>query len=178
MRSVSQNPLLVLALCGVAFAPAACADAPITPAHLDEEGHLRANVEQKLFRAPQRAPETQKAEPLQLTAVLASQSEGALEDSTRFVLGEVESVNLHLRADHLGEPRPVTFVWTHGEDRFETMGFLSTSPTLSLATSRPVVEETDLGPWKVEVHGAGPFGATLYERSFEVVVAEDEERKG
>lgn len=147
---------------------AACVDAPITPAQLEADGQLRHDAGQAVFGAEQRAPNRQRAERLQLTAVLAGVGEGPLEDKARFVLGEDESIHLHLRADKLEESRPVTFTWIHGEDRLETMGFLKPTETLK-PYARHELSPEDAGEWTVQVHSGGPFGAVVYEREFEVV---------
>jgi hypothetical protein len=162
-------------ICLALLAPVAgCADAPITPAHLEADGQLRQGLEQHVFGAPERAPEVQTAQALQLTAVLADRAQGPIEDRARFAPGPSASVFLHLRADKLSEPRPVRFVWSRGEQREETMGFLTPSDTLVLAASRAVTP-ADVGRWKVEVVGVSPFGTDplLFEREFEVSLDPD-----
>lgn len=163
MRSSVQ-----LAAAALAALIAGCADAPITPAHLEENGELRADLQQSLFKTPERAQERQTARSLQLTGVLAGEAEGALEDRTVFDAGP--TVFLHLRADRLEEPRPVRYVWSRGEQREETMGFLMPSPTLALAASRRFADE-DAGRWRVEVWALSPFGTDplVFEREFDVV---------
>jgi hypothetical protein len=152
-----------------------CADAPITPAQIQANGQLRAGLQQSEFQNLDRPPARQTAQSLLLTAVLAAQSEGALEDSNRFLAGDEATVFLHLRADKLDEPRPVRFTWTYGEQVEETMGFLMPSETLAMAASH-VLPVEQAGTWTVQVHEVSPFGTDplLFERSFEVVVEEDE----
>ncbi|KIG18288.1 hypothetical protein DB30_01397 [Enhygromyxa salina] len=174
---------------------AACADAPITAGDLQADGQLRAqpaDSQQSVHAASEtNRPKAQVAERLQVTGLVAAQAEGALEDATRFAL-DSESIYLHLRADGLTQPRPVTFVWLHGDQRRETMGFLQPSETLSLAASLPlarfvvegmtppdpqVEQEPDplalTGVWKVEVYGADPSGPNLvFEREFEILTVE------
>lgn len=183
-----HSPLAVLAL----LFTAACADAPITAADIQADGQLRqtASASQSVHSATDFGPQSQRASHLRVTGLLAAQAEGPLEDATRFSL-ESEAIYLHLRADDLSEPRPVTFVWTHsgawGEIRRETMGFLQPAETISLAASLPLVrylehEAADelaedgsvaAGPWKVEVYSADPSGPNLlFERDFEVVEPE------
>jgi hypothetical protein len=159
----------------LAGALAACADAPITPAHLEDDGQLREGLQQSAFRTSDRAPQLQTAQALRLTAVLATQSSGALEDSNRFIADADASVFLHVRADQLEEPRPARFVWSFGELREESIGFLMPSETLSLAASHSLLPE-QAGLWKVEVYEVSPFGTDplLVEREFEVVVEPDE----
>ncbi|EDM79841.1 hypothetical protein PPSIR1_32118 [Plesiocystis pacifica SIR-1] len=172
---------------------AACADAPITAADLQADGQLRerpTSQQNVLAAVPASRPQAQRAERLAVTGLLASEAEGALEDTTRFSV-EGESIHLHLRADDLAEPRPVTFVWTHGDERRETLGFLQPSETLSMAASlpltRPLVRDPDLqddsdgdfdpaahlGLWQVEVYSTDSTGRSLvFEREFEVLTVE------
>lgn len=187
-----RNFLIVAALASLA----ACADAPITAADLQADGQLRqgASSQQSIHAASETNRQAiQTAEQLRVTGLLAPQAEGALEDATRFSL-EAESIYLHLRADDLDEPRPVTFVWTHGEQRRETMGFLQPRETISLAASLPLVEFVEAaeaaaalaaksedapappvltGAWTVEVYSTDQNGRSLvFERDFEVLDAE------
>jgi hypothetical protein len=177
---------------------AACADAPITAADVQADGQLRqqqADSQQSVHAATEtNRPKARVAERLQVTGLVAAQADGPLEDATRFAL-DSESIYLHLRADGLTQPRPVTFVWLHGDQRRETMGFLQPSETLSLAASLPLArfveegmavalpnqlaEQTEPDPlaqagvWKVEVYGADPSGPNLvFEREFEVLTVE------
>ena len=153
-----------------------CADAPVTPAQVADDGQLRPIYAAQSLVNVAPAPAPLQAQNLQLTVVLADTPSGALEDTTTFLYEEPrrgeepKAVHLHLRADNLDAPRPVTIVWTHGEVRTETMGFLGPSETLSLAASLPLVPES-MGAWRVEVHGQSPSGSSLlYERAFEVVL--------
>lgn len=177
------------------LATAACADAPITAADLQADGQLResADQQQQSIHAASKAnqPKAGVAERLRVTGLLAAQSEGPLEDTTRFSL-DAEGIHLHLRADGLSEPRPVTFVWQHGEQRRETMGFLQPSETISPVASLPLAnyvevgfglapagEADDLqepdpialtGAWKVEVYSTDATGRSLvFEREFEIL---------
>ncbi|HEY8377925.1 MAG TPA: hypothetical protein VIK91_15620, partial [Nannocystis sp.] len=82
---------------------------------------------------------------------------------------EAGAVYLHLRADGLVEPRPVTFVWTYGETREEVPGVLAPTTTLALAASHPIGPD-QRGRWKVEVFtrdGSEPT-KPLFSREFEV----------
>ena len=175
---------------------AACADAPITAADLQADGQLReqASSQQSIHAASDvNRPKAQRAERLLVTGLVAAQSEGALEDATRFSL-DSEAIYLHLRADSIDEPRPVTFVWLHGDQRRETMGFLQPSETISLAASLPLARFVDegfapaaldaepagdpdpltlTGGWTVEVYSSDANGRSLvFEREFEVLEAE------
>jgi hypothetical protein len=194
-----RTSLIAAAIVVSGFFTAACADAPITAADLQADGQLReqpADSQQSVHAASEtNLPKAQVAERLQVTGLVAAQADGPLEDATRFAL-DSESIYLHLRADGLTQPRPVTFVWLHGDQRRETMGFLQPSETLSLAASLPLaryVEEgmavtlppdqvdgqvepdplAQAGVWKVEVYSADPSGKNLvFEREFEVLSVE------
>ncbi|MCH9688729.1 MAG: hypothetical protein K0V04_45275 [Deltaproteobacteria bacterium] len=147
-----------------------CVDAPITPDQLEADGQLRSGaLEQSAFSAretttPQRAA--------QISAVLAAEAEGPLEDAKRFP-ADVGQVNLHLRADGLDGARPVVFRWTHRGDAALMNGTLASGDTLSLATSFPIDPERT-GPWTVEILGApsdsGEKPVVLFEREFEIFV--------
>lgn len=169
---------------------AACADAPITAADLQADGQLRTetvNSQQQsiLTASDTNRPKAQKAEQLRVMGLVAPQAEGPLEDATRFSL-ESEAIYLHLRADGLSAPRPVTYVWTHGDQRRETLGFVQPSETISMAASLPLAafveiaeeaEEGDpltlAGSWKVEVFSTDANGRSLvFERSFEIMEPE------
>ena len=191
MRTLLAIAPLVLVLA------AGCADAPITAADLQADGQLRAQdagSQQSVHAASEtNRPKAQVAEQLQVMGLLAGQESGALEDATRFSL-DAEAIYLHLRADELQQPRPVTFVWLHGDQRRETMGFLQPSETISMAASLPLaryVEEgmnpdpevrvepdplAQAGAWKVEVYSTDANGRSLvFEREFEVLPADEYE---
>ncbi|HLT40424.1 MAG TPA: hypothetical protein VK034_29295 [Enhygromyxa sp.] len=172
---------------------AACADAPITAADIQADGQLRQTAspsQQSVHAASEREPKLQTAEHLRVTGLLAAQADGPLEDATRFSL-ESEAIYLHLRVDDLNEPRPVTFVWTRGEHRRETMGFLQPAETISLAASLPLAQYADtesvlelvgewavanqwtaIGEWKLEVYSTDSHRSLLFERDFEVIEPE------
>ena len=191
-----RTSIIAAAIVLLGVSTAACADAPITAADLQADGQLReqpADSQQSVHAATEtNRPKAQVAEHLQVTGLVAAQADGPLEDATRFAL-DSESIYLHLRADGLTQPRPVTFVWLHGDQRRETMGFLQPSETLSLAASLPLarfVEEgmpavtppteqvepdplAQAGVWKVEVYGADSSGRNLvFVREFEVLPVE------
>lgn len=183
-----------------------CADAPITADDLQDDGQLREQVDQQralasssIHHSPARA---QIAEHLRVTGLVAAEAEGPLEDATRFSLDSV-AIHLHLRADGLDEPRPVTFVWLHGDQRRETLGFLQPSETISPVASLPLARYVEegfspvsstgtaatvgnpeiepnpaalAGPWKVEVYSTDANGRSLvFEREFEILEAESYE---
>jgi hypothetical protein len=183
----------------------ACADAPITAADLQADGQLRqtsAQQQQSIHAASEsHQPKAQQAERLRVTGLLAAQAEGPLEDATRFSL-DSEGIYLHLRADDLSEPRPVTYVWSHhgqGHDHErETMGFLQPAATIGLAASfplaryltgelgaepgaelgadaQPPIPLTLVGEWRVEVYSADANGRNLlFERDFVITELSDE----
>jgi hypothetical protein len=159
--------LVPLAL--AAFLAPACVDAPITHDQLESNGQLRdqAPLEQSAFSAqgwatPQRAA--------QISAVLAAEAEGALNDAVRFP-ADVGQVNLHLRADGIDGPRPVVFRWTHRGHSTLVDGILVPGDTLALATSVPI-DPKRTGTWKIEVLGptTGDEPVVLFEREFDVFV--------
>jgi hypothetical protein len=173
---------------------AGCADAPITAADLQDDGQLREQADRQqsvhasIVHQPKARP-TQVAEHLRVTGLVAAQAEGPLEDATRFSLDSV-AIHLHLRADGLDEPRPVTFVWLHGDQRRETLGFLQPSETISPVASLPLARFVEegfyadpssaladpsvlTGPWKVEVYSTDANGRSLvFEREFEILEVE------
>jgi hypothetical protein len=125
-----------------------CADAPITAADLQDDGQLREQADRhsvhassSIHQPPARA---QVAEHLRVTGLVAAEADGPLEDATRFSL-DSEAIHLHLRADGLDEPRPVTFVWLHGDQRRETLGFLQPSETISPVASLPLARYLEGG---------------------------------
>lgn len=157
-----RNPLFAFAL----LLPA-CVDAPITEAHIAPDGQLRAHLEQSSFSAQ---PRLAMGQAVQVAAVLAAQPEGALEDAAEFP-ASAGAVHLHLRADSLMEPRPVTFVWTHEDAREVVTGVLAPTTTLTLAASHPISPE-QAGRWQVEVFSADAAGGTgqlLFRREFQVL---------
>jgi hypothetical protein len=197
-----RYPLLAAALASLMVLTAGCADAPITAADLQDDGQLReqADLQQIVHASSVHSPKvrpTQVAEHLRVTGLVATEAEGPLEDATRFSLDSV-AIHLHLRADGLDEPRPVTFVWLHGDQRRETLGFLQPSETISPVASLPLaryVEEgfTEVvdeqpkndpseqgaalaGAWKVEVYSTDANGRSLvFEREFEILEVESYE---
>lgn len=204
MGPVRISRFAAAALSCAAVLTVGCADAPITAADLQADGQLRehAGTQQSVHAArSSKNSRAQRAERLRVNGLLAAQPDGPLEDATRFST-EHEAIYLHLRADDIAEPRPVTFVWTHGEDSRETMGFLQPAETLSAAASLPLtrplvrLSEAELaelglkpgkqpefdplsmaGEWTVEVYSIDANGRSLvFERSFDVLPAEQFEQ--
>lgn len=123
-------------------------DAPITSDQLEADGRLRVggSHHQAAFEAEER---DQTRAVIQVSAVLAAQADGPLEDRNEFS-GDVGSVHLHLRADGLLEPRPVVYRWTHDDLSVLVPGILAPSDSLSLGTSLDIDPELT-GHWQVEV---------------------------
>jgi hypothetical protein len=159
--------LAALALAAV-LVPA-CVDAPITADQLESNGQLRdAALEQSAFSA-QGWSTTQRA--ARISAVLAAEATSPLNDAVSFP-ADVGQVNLHLRADGIDGPRPVTFRWTHGDQVTVVEGTLAPGDTLALATSF-AIDPKGTGPWKVEVLGSATTDdepVVLFEREFDVFV--------
>ncbi|MBK6919106.1 MAG: hypothetical protein IPH07_17050 [Deltaproteobacteria bacterium] len=161
-------PLRLLALLVL---PAACADAPITDDQLEADGLLRGSPaaarDQANFSVDRAAP--QRAAFVQLSAVLAAEAEGAVQDRERFA-ADVGTVHLHVRADGIDSARPVTFRWIHGDQATVLAGTIGGASTLEHASSVDIAPH-QVGPWRVEVaaetvHGEPP--EVLYTREFVV----------
>lgn len=168
-RIVTRTLVGTLSGALLALLGTACVDAPITPDQLEADGQLRAPaLKQSAFSAQDRST-TQRA--AQISAVLASEAEGPLEDAKRFPT-DVGEINLHLRADGIDGERPVMFRWTHRGDSALVPGTLRPGDTLARATSFHIDPERT-GPWTVEILGAPVGGGepvVLFERSFEIFV--------
>lgn len=161
--------LRIIPVALLAVVASACADAPITADQLERDGQLRSpSLRQSAFSAQERVT-TQRA--AQISAVLAAEASGPLEDANRFPT-TVGEVNLHLRADGIDGERPVVFRWTHRGDAANVKGTLQPGDTMAHAISFPIDPERT-GPWKVEILGAPTTGSepvVLFERSFEIFV--------
>lgn len=158
--------LVPLALAAV-LVPA-CVDAPITPDQLQANGQLRnAPLEQSAFSAQDSISTLRAA---RISAVLAAEAEGPLNDAVRFP-ADVGQVNLHLRADGIDGPRPVVFRWTHRGQVTLADGILNPGDTLALAASAPI-DPKRTGAWKIEVldPSTSDEPVVLFEREFDVFV--------
>lgn len=167
MGSACQVFCVRTSLLALALLFPACVDAPITEAHIAPDGQLRTNLEQSSFSAQ---PRVAAGQAVQVAAVLAAQPDGPLEDAAEFP-ASAGAVHLHLRADSLMEPRPVTFVWMHAGAREEVAGVLAPTTTLALAASHPISPD-QAGRWEVEVYSAdatGGPGELLFRREFQVL---------
>jgi hypothetical protein len=143
-----------------------CVDAPITPDQLEPDGQLRG-PSQSAFSAQDRPV----AQTVSVSAVLAAEPAGALEDRTEFP-AEVGTVHLHLRADGLMTARPVVYRWTHDDIAVLVPGMLAPTTTLDLATSFEVGAD-QVGTWLVEVLDQpalpGDEPRVLFQRQFQVL---------
>jgi hypothetical protein len=155
-------------LFSVAFSLAACVDAPITPDQLQADGTLRPmGHEQAAFSAAERQ-RVQQA--VQVSAVLAAQADGPLEDGNEFD-ADVGTIHLHVRADGLVQARAVVYRWRHEELTVLEPGALSPTGSLSLGTSFDIDPEL-YGRWEVDVltqpDTSGERPRVLFHREFEV----------
>lgn len=164
-------PMFLLGFVGVGLS--ACVDVPITDAQLQADGQLRPDAGAvAIFSADTRAV-PQNAQHIAVSAVLAPQAEGGLEDRASFEVGGREgdeSVHLHLRGDGVSETLPLTIAWTsaRGELIAESTR-LSPSETMELAATRPMSRD-DAGTWRVQVFADLAGGQLLLaEREFEVL---------
>lgn len=166
VRSHSHRCLQVLFALG-AVALVGCVDAPITPDQLEADGQLRAGPSQSAFSAQGRPT---AATAIAVSAVLAAQPAGALEDRTQFP-AEVGAIHLHLRADGLMAARPVVYRWTHDDLSVLVPGMLAPTTTLDLATSFEIGPD-QVGTWLVEVLDQpalpGDEPLVLFQREFEI----------
>lgn len=149
----------------------ACVDAPITADQLQPDGRLRelGGHQQAAFAA-----ETDEVKPVkqavQVSAVLAAEADGPLEDRNAFS-ADVGAIHLHVRADGLLEPRPVVYRWAHEGFEMAIPGMLAPNGAMTLGASFEIDPE-QTGTWQVDVL-AGPTAAhegprVLFHREFEV----------
>ena len=154
MRAPALHPLGdrfgTIAALTLAFALGACVDAPITADQLQADGTLRGGyagggVQQAAVSAqPQKT-----AQAVRVSAVLASQAQGPLEDRAAFS-ASVGTVYLHVRADGLLSSRRVIYRWRHGDFVVEVPGTLLSTDALMLGTSFDIAPEQS-GHWEVDV---------------------------
>lgn len=93
------------------------------------------------------------AQAVRVSAVLASESEGPLEDRAEFA-ANVGTVYLHVRADGLLSSRRVVYRWKHEDFVVEIPGTLVASDALALGTSFDIAPEQS-GHWEVDVLADG-----------------------
>ena len=147
-----------------------CVDAPITPDQLQADGTLRpVGREQAAFSAAE-LPGQRVKQAVQVSAVLASQAEGPLQDGNLFD-ADVGTIHLHVRADGLLQARAVVYRWRHEELTVLEPGELSPAGSLSLGTSFDIDPELH-GRWEVDVltqpDTSGEHPRVLFHREFEV----------
>lgn len=95
------------------------------------------------------AEDGQVAQFVRVSAVLAAQADGALEDRAQFD-PSVGTVYLHVRADGLLDARRVTFRWRHDGITTEIPGTLQASDAMALGASFDIAPE-QTGHWEVDV---------------------------
>ena len=145
-----------------------CVDAPITPEQLEEDGQLRPRGHEQSAFSAKRTESVRQA--VQVSAVLAAEASGPLEDRNAFS-AEVQTIHLHVRADGLIEPRPVEYRWTHPDLSVSFDGELGPSDSMSLGASLDIDPEL-AGHWEVEVltkpQTPGEAPRVLFHREFEI----------
>lgn len=128
----------------------ACVDAPITADQLQADGTLRGGYAGGGVQQAALSAEPQKiAQAVRVSAVLASQAEGPLEDRAAFSAG-VGTVYLHVRADGLLNSSRVIYRWRHDDFVVEVPGTLLSTDALMLGTSFDIAPEQS-GHWEVDV---------------------------
>ncbi len=154
MRAPALYPLGacfgIFAALALPLALGACVDAPITADQLQADGTLRGGYAGGGVQQAALSAEPQKiAQAVRVSAVLASQAEGPLEDRAEFSAG-VGTVYLHVRADGLLSSRRVVYRWRHGDFVAEVPGTLHSTDALMLGTSFDIAPEQS-GHWEVDV---------------------------
>lgn len=149
MRASALHILGAVGLCA-AFTLVACVDAPITADQLQADGTLRGGYAGGgMQHAALSAEPGQTAQAVRVSAVLAPQAEGPLEDRAEFE-AHVGTVYLHVRADGLLSSRRVVYRWKHDAFVVEIPGTLLASDSLALGTSFDIAPE-QAGHWEVDV---------------------------
>lgn len=146
------SALHILGACLCLFAPIAlpgCVDAPITADQLQADGTLRGGYAGGGMQQASLSAEGQVAQAVQVSAVLASQADGPLEDRAEFS-ASVGTVYLHVRADGLLSSRRVVYRWRHGDFEMKVPGNLLASDALALGTQFDIAPE-QTGHWEVDV---------------------------
>ncbi len=174
-----RGPALhILGLCfGAAITLPACVDAPITADQLQADGTLRGGYAGGgMQHAALSAEPGQVAQAVRVSAVLAPQADGPLEDRAEFE-ADVGTVYLHVRADGLLSSRRVVYRWKHDAFVVEVPGTLVASDAMALGTSFDIAPEQS-GHWEVDVladtagqapkAGRGSEQQVLFHREFVV----------
>jgi len=166
-----RNRVLVLGcaiLPSLAVVTGGCVDAPITPAQLEDNGRLRPRGNEQAAFSAQRSPGIRRA--VQVSAVLAAEDSGPLEDRNTFS-ADVETIHLHVRADGLLESRNVEYRWTHPDLTISFDGELGPEDAMSLGASLDIDPEL-VGHWEVEVlskpEDPAQGSRVLFRREFEI----------
>jgi hypothetical protein len=166
VKAIRNCVLLVSGL--VPLLAVGCVDAPITQNQLEEDGTLRLRGHEQSAFSAHRGQSVRQA--IQVSAVLAAEDSGPLEDRNAFS-ADVKTIHLHVRADGLLEPRPVEFRWTHPDLTVSFDGELGPSDSMSLGASLDIDPEL-VGHWEVEVltkpETPGEAPRVLFHREFEV----------
>lgn len=142
-----------------------CQDRPITADQLEPDGRLRAYAQASFSAEPQ----STHHQAVHISTVLAAEASGPLQDRTRFP-AQVGAVHLHVRADGLVDPRPVSYVWTYYGDPIEehrSAGSLAPQASMSLGASFDIKPE-QIGRWTVQVVTRDGPVRQLLEREFVV----------
>lgn len=148
-----------------------CVDAPITADQLEPDGRLRSLGHEQAAFAVEHPADRPTQQAVQVSAVLAAEAKGPLEDRNAFA-ADVGAVHLHVRADGLLEPRPVVYRWAHDGFEMAIPGMLAPNGAMTLGASFEIDPE-QTGTWEVDVL-AGPVAAgedtvhVLFHREFEV----------
>lgn len=149
MRGSALHSLGLSAAFALVLPLAGCVDAPITADQMQADGTLRGGYAGGVQHAALSAEPGQVAQAVRVSAVLASQSEGPLEDRAEFT-ADVGTVYLHVRADGLLASRRVVYRWKHDDFVVEVPGTLLASDALALGTSFDIAPE-QAGHWEVDV---------------------------
>ncbi len=151
MRALALHTLGALAaLTTLTLTLVACVDAPITADQLQADGTLRGGYAAGgMQQAALSAEPGQVSQAVRVSAVLASEAEGPLEDRAEFG-ANVGTVYLHVRADGLANSRRVVYRWRHDDFVVETPGTLLTTDKLALGTRFEIAPEQS-GHWEVDV---------------------------
>ncbi|MEM6290726.1 MAG: hypothetical protein AAGA54_05650 [Myxococcota bacterium] len=149
MRGSTLPTLGSIAAAALALLTLGCVDAPITADQLQADGSLRGGYAGGGMQQALAAEQGEVAQAVHVSAVLAPQAEGPLEDRAQFD-ASVGTVYLHVRADGLLASRRVTYRWRHGDFTAEVPGTLEASNAMSLGARFEILPE-QTGHWEVEV---------------------------
>lgn len=158
----------IITMLALPLALGACVDAPITADQLQADGTLRGGYAGAGVQQAALAAEPQKiAQAVRVSAVLASQADGPLEDRAEFS-ASVGTVYLHVRADGLLSSRRVVYRWRHDDFVLEVPGTLLSTDALTLGTSFDIAPEQS-GHWEVDVLADAAAGSQAPESEPQVL---------